>query len=102
MTPFERAQQAANAAYTMTLEQTGDEAQAAVDYKSVMDAYNAAATLWSTNAEREVWKAEAERAGAELAAEKVCDFRDWQRDASESMLEMTRRIWRETEPIEYD
>lgn len=39
---FADAQQAANTAYAMTLEQTGDVAQAADDYKAVMTAYYAA------------------------------------------------------------
>lgn len=39
---FTLAQQAADVAYAMTLAETGDMAQAADDYKSVMSAYHAA------------------------------------------------------------
>lgn len=39
---FTDAQQAADAAYEMTLDETGDAAQASDDYKSVMTAYYAA------------------------------------------------------------
>lgn len=41
-TPFALAQQAANEAYAMTLQETGDQAKAAADYAAVMSAYNAA------------------------------------------------------------
>ncbi len=40
---FKNAQQAANVAYAMTLDATGDMAQAADSYKSVMSAYMAQA-----------------------------------------------------------
>ena len=41
-TSFSRAQDAANTAYDMTLQQTGDPSAAADDYRSVMSAYAAA------------------------------------------------------------
>jgi hypothetical protein len=97
-TPFSLAQDAANVAYSMTLEQTGDKEQAARDYFVVMQAYHEAHRQYIVSpavtlvtaaplAEAQAAKFAAHVAG--LSAE------------TQEALEMTRRIWRETEPIQY-
>jgi hypothetical protein len=48
------------------------------DVDALLGRKTAAATRWSTDEQRAEWKAEAERTGAELAAGKVVDLRDWQ------------------------
>jgi len=62
-TPFALAQQAANVAYDMTLEQTGDRAQAADDYKSVMDAYHGKRVIMVQHANGQVEINDAPRTG---------------------------------------
>jgi hypothetical protein len=97
---FALAQNAANVAYDMTMEQTSDEAQASDDYKSVVSAYNAAhkhrpetgplgklehavlvaleAEKWSTDEQRAAWKSEGAAEVEELAAAQMVEFSDWQ------------------------
>ena len=97
-TPFTRAQDAANVAYDMTLEQTGDEAQAADDYRAVMQAYDDAQSkrrvmvgkridgttteavdaAWEPRPGWSVNQAVTNESAVRLADEKMAEYATWQ------------------------
>lgn len=82
---FDLAQQAANVAYDMTLEQGGDMAQASDDYKAVMSAYHAQADMRPGY----IVKRQAE-------VTELTDYRkDWLTQGD------VERIWNEAEPEAY-